>query len=679
MGLESLEGRCLPASSVTAPGAFLGSAALAGAVGRPVAAVTTTYFTDRRGGLFTVDVATGRTTSLGSVGVTLFDIAYSPTGQLYGVNSNGRLYRVSGLGSSPRAELVAPLRDPRGRVVFANALEFRSDGRLFAAGYNGVYAVNVNTGTCALLFALPGRDNSAGDLAFDPAGNLYATTTAGFLVRRTPAGAVSRMRTGRGDLYGLVWRDGALYAFSDRTGGIFRILYGKGMARISTLATGPGAYGATQFTGAPSNPGTTYFTDRDGGLFTVDVATGRTTSLGNVGVTLFDLAYSPTGQLYGVDSGGGLYRISGLGSTPRADFVGQVEDGDGDNLFVNGLEFRPDGRLFASGYNAVYEVNADTGDAGLVFNLPDGEDSAGDLVFDPSGNLYVTTREGDLVRRTPAGAVSRMQTGRDDLYGLVWRDGALYAFADGTGDIYRITYGVAMALSSTLDTGPGAHGATQYAGPAPSGPTTYFTDRRGGLFTVDVATGRTTSLGSVGLVLFDLAMSPSGQLYGVNSSGRLYLVSGLGSSPRAELVASLTDSRGRSVFANALEFRSDGRLFAAGYNGVYEVNPTSGACTLLFGLPNNDNSAGDLVFDPTGNLYVTTTGGYLARRDAATGAVTRMSTGLTDLYGLVWRDGALYAFADGTGGVYRITFGGAVTRVSTLATGPGAHGATQSF
>src|SRR3954462_5506108 len=73
--LETLEDRCVPAA-------------------------VTTYFSDHDGGLFSVDVATGKTRPMGSVGVELRALAISPAGQAFGVGRDNKLLRINGFGGS---------------------------------------------------------------------------------------------------------------------------------------------------------------------------------------------------------------------------------------------------------------------------------------------------------------------------------------------------------------------------------------------------------------------------------------------------------------------------------------------------------------------------------------------------------------------------------------------------
>ena len=55
---------------------------------------------------------------------------------------------------------------------------------------------------------------------------------------------------------------------------------------------------------------------------------------------------------------------------------------------------------------------------------------------------------------------------------------------------------------------------------------------------------------------------------------------------------------------------SDGVLFGAAQNGLYTIDPTTGASTFIgsFGNPYNLNLAQNIRFDSDGNLYLSNTG-----------------------------------------------------------------------
>jgi hypothetical protein len=122
--------------------------------------------------LATVDVATGATTLIGSTGIALTDIAFSPTGDLYGISFTS-LYQVNA--STGATTLVGSLGAVSGT---ANALVFGSDGTLYMAG-SSLYSVNTLTGAASAIGAIGFQ--SGGDLAFIGS-TLYMATSGNQLV-----------------------------------------------------------------------------------------------------------------------------------------------------------------------------------------------------------------------------------------------------------------------------------------------------------------------------------------------------------------------------------------------------------------------------------------------------------------------------------------------------------------
>lgn len=123
-------------------------------------------------GLATVDVATGATSLKGSTGIALTDIAFSPSGDLYGISFSS-LYKVNS--NTGATTLVGSLGSVSGT---ANALVFGSDGTLYMAG-SSLYSVNTSTGAASAIGAIGFQ--SGGDLAFI-GGDLYMASSGNQLV-----------------------------------------------------------------------------------------------------------------------------------------------------------------------------------------------------------------------------------------------------------------------------------------------------------------------------------------------------------------------------------------------------------------------------------------------------------------------------------------------------------------
>lgn len=152
---------------------------------------------------------------------------------------------------------------------------------------------------------------------------------------------------------------------------------------------------------------------------------------------------------------------------------------------------------------------------------------------------------------------------------------------------------------------------------APSYASTYFVaDTNNVLWDVDADTGVASQVGNMGLLMRDIAVSPSGQLFGVSETENLYTID-----PTTAGI-SLVGSLGVTL-ASGLDFRNDGTLFLATSptatdGNLYTVDTGSGAATLIGGI--GFSSDGDLAFSPSGQLYLAAQGGSLVEVDPSTGA-----------------------------------------------------------
>jgi hypothetical protein len=149
--------------------------------------------------LATVDVATGATSVIGSTGTALTDIAFSPTGDLYGISFSS-LYRVNS--STGATTLVGSLGSIGGT---ANALVFGSDGTLYMAG-SSLHTVNTLTGAASAIG--PIGFQSGGDLAFI-GGDLYMASSGNQLIEvDTTSGAGTLIgNLGVASMFGLATPD----------------------------------------------------------------------------------------------------------------------------------------------------------------------------------------------------------------------------------------------------------------------------------------------------------------------------------------------------------------------------------------------------------------------------------------------------------------------------------------
>lgn len=158
-------------------------------------------------------------------------------------------------------------------------------------------------------------------------------------------------------------------------------------------------------------------------------------------------------------------------------------------------------------------------------------------------------------------------------------------------------------------------------------------DDRGNLFTVDISTGQATLVGNSGLVLNDIAWDAQGNLYGIDYD-YLYAID------PADASLTALGAIGEPVVALVVD--EAGTLWAAG-SSLLRLNPGTGHGTSFCDL-GDFSAAGDLALDIGGNLYVTTSVGYLLKIDRADASVTTVGPIPDhDVYGFARNfDGTLY-------------------------------------
>jgi PEP-CTERM motif len=149
---------------------WLAIAALTAMLCSEVSAAPVLWVDDFDGTLGTVDVATGTASVVGQMPVTMTDIAFDPSGHLWGITFD-QLYRINT--TTAAATLVGNLG------ISANSLVFGADGTLYTAN-NQLYTVNTSTGVASLVGGGCGGIfgcgyASSGDLAFI-GGNLYLSS-----------------------------------------------------------------------------------------------------------------------------------------------------------------------------------------------------------------------------------------------------------------------------------------------------------------------------------------------------------------------------------------------------------------------------------------------------------------------------------------------------------------------
>ena len=217
-------------------GAVAGLTLAANALAAPIL-----WVGDSRGQLGTVDVATGSAAVIGNMGHVMTDIAFDPSGNLWGVDG-GSLYAIN------VATAVSTLVGNTG-TGFINSLVFAADGTLYAAG-SSLFTLNTGTGAGTLVGAGNGY-SSSGDLAF-VGGSLYlssATPGADTLWSINAATGVGTQigAIGASAVYGLATADNiTLYGLSGQTVLSVDTATGAG-ASLVTYAGGLGSAYGTAF------------------------------------------------------------------------------------------------------------------------------------------------------------------------------------------------------------------------------------------------------------------------------------------------------------------------------------------------------------------------------------------------------------------------------------------------
>jgi len=201
-------------------------------------------------------------------------------------------------------------------------------------------------------------------------------------------------------------------------------------------------------------------------------------------------------------------------------------------------------------------------------------------------------------------------------------------------------------------------GASVDASPSPQ-LELWVTDSGGRVGRVDVETGSVLHWVDTGSALYDIAFSPDGELYGLNSNTLFRIDPTTGA-------RTTVGSLGVSQMV-ALVFGSDGTLYAARSNStlLYGVSPTTGLATAIGDM--GYAAAGDLAFNGS-TLYMSTTTDQLVAIDAATGSGRLVGSLLvSNVLGLATAgNGVTYATAGRD--IYSVDLAsGALTQVSSYA------------
>ncbi|MGC2108391.1 MAG: choice-of-anchor tandem repeat GloVer-containing protein [Candidatus Korobacteraceae bacterium] len=350
------------------------------------------------------------------------------------------------------------------------------------------------------------------------------------------------------------------------------------------------------------------------------------------------------GNLYGTTAGGGLsagghsfgtvfrmqFRGSGWIFAPLYNFSG----GDGDSPHGR-VTFGPDGSL----YGTTADGRGNGCSCGNVFNLKppptrpanpltpwletvlyqfdyfagDGNNPAGDIVFDATGNLFGTTYTGgndQMCGGLGCGTVYELTRS-----GQSWTANFIYAFTEvAYNPLSGVTRDPAGNLYFTASQGNIAHGAVLELTPAGSGWTAN---------TLYSFNGSGPGYPVAGLIL-----DSQGNLYGAASvggsggGGTVFQLTPSGGGWNLETLYSLSGNQmGRAGPNASLLMDSAGNLYgttaadgAYGKGSVFKLTPGEGGWTYttlydFTGGADGGDPAGALVMDGSGNLYGTTYAG----------------------------------------------------------------------
>jgi len=169
----------------------------------------------------------------------------------------------------------------------------------------------------------------------------------------------------------------------------------------------------------------------------------------------------------------------------------------------------------------------------------------------------------------------------------------------------------------------------------------------GRLYSIVPTTGATTLIGPLATVMSDIA-AYDGSLYGISYSTPSVLY---GIDPNTGAGTAIGSGTGATL--DALVFSPSGTLYAAGADSLYTINTSTGNSTLVGSGSGAGtySSSGDLEFDATGKLYLTSvgfSGDQLFSLNPATGQGTSIGNiGFSGVLGLAYYSGIVYGFTSG--------------------------------
>jgi len=369
------------------------------------------------------------------------------------------------------------------RLFGANGLRTGPDGRIYVAQVTGsqISALDPVTGVVQTVAAKGGDIVAPDDVAFDSAGNLYATEvmdgrvsvldTAGRTrVLRDDLPSANGITVHQDRLFVNECRDGGRLLELDRDGGVSQILL-EDLPSPNAMEVGPDGMlyfpllsaneiwridpngGEPQRVAAGLGVPDAVKFDADGCLVTTQVATGQ--------VLRIDPRSGEQQVLAQLTPG--LDNLTFVGNRLFAsNFTGEITeilaDGSTRALLPGGLNWPldlavgDDGRLYVADGTYLYVVDADGAlqTAGMLFS-PGYPGFLRGLAPCGAGELVVTTSGGQVSRYAPARAETEvLADGFDQLYGIAVDGDAVVVAELGTGRVLAVAAGTVEVLATGL-------------------------------------------------------------------------------------------------------------------------------------------------------------------------------------------------------------------------------------
>lgn len=491
---------------------------------------------------------------------------------------------------------------PPSRLMSANGIRTGADGKIYVAQVAGsaISVVDPDTGDASVLSAMGDGIVGPDDLAFDSAGNLYATEiTQGRVVERAPNGTV---RVIHGDMpvanpitvyqdrviAGELRMDGRIIELDRTGGGNHRVIFDK-CPLVNAFDVGPDgklyfpAQGANEIWRISLDGGEPEIVAKDlgvpdsvkfhpdgyivstqvysGQVLKIDPRTGAREVLADIGAGLDNVAFVGK-RTFVSHITGSIHEILAPGK------IKSVVDGGYE--WPLGLDIGPDGTLLVGdgGFSHLLTPGQPTQIIGNYF-VPNYPGWVRDVAAVGDDEWVVTTADGVIARWRPKAQESEvLTTGHQVPTGIAVGKGGAVVFAESTkGAVYSIAGGQESELASGLDRPQGV-----------------AVDGDGTVYVAEAGKGRVVKLvGGRAEVVVDGLADPQGLTI---SKGKLYALDVKG----RQLVESDLSGGGRRVVASNLP-----------------VGSPSGTVVNLGGVPNfcgPMTTFTGIAAGPDGTIYI---------------------------------------------------------------------------